>query len=154
MKIKVKVSPERTVRNPETGEKLNADTPVEVEDSIFWRRRIQCGDVFLVSNKEKPIKPKKADAPKLQENSGKDNSASEGDEQKSQKESAEESGDEDSSEDSSGTDEEGDTEDGDDDAESDSGDEKSDEKVKQPSPPSPAANTSKKGRPKGGKSAK
>ncbi len=56
-KIQIRKTPKRRVRNPDTGEELAVDKVYLVEDSIFWRRRLQSRDVTLAAEKEKTPSP-------------------------------------------------------------------------------------------------
>lgn len=46
--MKVKLTPGRAVRDPDNGQLLPENSPVEVPDNIFWRRRLRDGDVVMV----------------------------------------------------------------------------------------------------------
>ncbi|WP_072091862.1 DUF2635 domain-containing protein [Trabulsiella odontotermitis] len=46
--MKVRLTPGRAVRDPDNGLLLPENSPVEVPDNAFWRRRLRDGDVVLV----------------------------------------------------------------------------------------------------------
>ncbi|OAT41359.1 hypothetical protein M988_1983 [Hafnia paralvei ATCC 29927] len=46
--MKVRLTPGRAVRDPDLGELLPENSPVEVPDNAFWRRRLRDNDVVLV----------------------------------------------------------------------------------------------------------
>lgn len=46
--MKVILTPGRAVRDPDNGQLLPENSPVEVPDNTFWRRRLRDGDVVLV----------------------------------------------------------------------------------------------------------
>ncbi|AXF75106.1 DUF2635 domain-containing protein [Erwinia tracheiphila] len=46
--MKVRLTPGRAVRDPDNGLLLPENSPVEVPDNIFWRRRLRDGDVVLM----------------------------------------------------------------------------------------------------------
>ncbi|EAA8358575.1 DUF2635 domain-containing protein [Salmonella enterica] len=46
--MKVRLTPGRAVRDPVSGMLLPENSPVEVPDNTFWRRRLRDGDVVLI----------------------------------------------------------------------------------------------------------
>ncbi|EAA5550300.1 hypothetical protein DQJ50_21980 [Salmonella enterica subsp. enterica] len=46
--MKVRLTPGRAVRDPVSGMLLPENSPVEVPDDTFWRRRLRDGDVVLM----------------------------------------------------------------------------------------------------------
>ncbi|MFK3911370.1 DUF2635 domain-containing protein [Enterobacter cancerogenus] len=46
--MKVKLTPGRAVRFPDNGQLLPENSPVEVPDNTFWRRRLRDGDVIRI----------------------------------------------------------------------------------------------------------
>lgn len=63
--IRIKKNPKRRVRNPDTGEKLADGVEYEVEDSPYWRRRIQSADVFEIRDAEPENPNQGADDPSM-----------------------------------------------------------------------------------------
>ncbi|MDR1521127.1 MAG: DUF2635 domain-containing protein [Planctomycetota bacterium] len=57
MNLRIKVNANRKVTDPETGKELAPGTVYLVQDSIFWRRRLQSADVAEVKDppKAEPI---------------------------------------------------------------------------------------------------
>ncbi len=47
--MKIKLTPGRAVRDPGNGLLLPENSPTEVPDNVFWRRRLRDGDVTLVT---------------------------------------------------------------------------------------------------------
>ncbi|MFC0140353.1 DUF2635 domain-containing protein [Erwinia mallotivora] len=52
--MKIKLNPGRAVRDPDNGLLLPENSPMEVPDNTFWRRRLRDGDVDLVREAAQP----------------------------------------------------------------------------------------------------
>lgn len=53
-KIRIKINPDhptRVVPDPNSGDNLDPTLEHEVEDSVYWRRRLQSADIVLVQEK-------------------------------------------------------------------------------------------------------
>lgn len=61
--ICIKRNPKRMVRDPETGIELDEKREYTVEDSPYWRRRLQSKDVIEVEAKASKAKTKSEEPP-------------------------------------------------------------------------------------------